>query len=500
VSRVAAGGAAAYYDFDLTGNTAGLTNTAGAYVNRYTYLPFGETTTQASALPNPFTFAGQFGVMSVGGGLFDMRARAYSPATGQFLSDDPTGLAGGDTNLRRYVANEPMTQVDPSGLAPQYNYRGGDPALDHRIRTLMDPNSNDTLGGNRGVNNGGTDQSTTQNTKHPDTVQERDEQLQGQEEKKGNDTGTTNKSEILPPPSDPEGPSDPEEPCFPPDTLVATEAGLRPIAGVESGERVWAYDFVVGDWRLSEVERRHDGNYNGAFVTIDFGQGELTATAYHPFWVLEGEGLEERPAPLEVPVSEDRGRSLPGRWVNSHDLREGDVLFLRAKEPAAVRRVRLHPHPTQTCNLCVKGLHNYAVGEGQVLVHNVIGPKPVALPRFPALPRLQALLLPQITIKLGPSGKSFGELSIDPNYLLGPAGVGPQQAVLPEQVLPYTIGFENDPAHASLAAQDVVITETLDANLDWPTFQFGDLGFGPTTVHVAGNQSFHATVDATNVA
>ena len=105
-----------YYDFDGSGNTAGITGSGGTYVNRYSYLPFGETSVTSAALPNPFTFAGQVGVMQFGANLFSMRARNYSPATGQFLSNDPIGLAAGDTNIRRYVSNNPNQFVDPSGL------------------------------------------------------------------------------------------------------------------------------------------------------------------------------------------------------------------------------------------------------------------------------------------------------------------------------------------------------------------------------------------------
>jgi RHS repeat-associated protein len=105
-----------YYDFDGSGNTVGITGTGGAYVNRYSEQPFGETTTVSAALPNPFTFAGQVGVMQLSTNLFSMRARTYTPATGQFISQDPLGLASGDTDLRRYVGNNPVGQVDPSGL------------------------------------------------------------------------------------------------------------------------------------------------------------------------------------------------------------------------------------------------------------------------------------------------------------------------------------------------------------------------------------------------
>ena len=41
------------------GNTVGITGSSGTYVNQYSYLPFGETTTVSAALPNLFTFAGQ---------------------------------------------------------------------------------------------------------------------------------------------------------------------------------------------------------------------------------------------------------------------------------------------------------------------------------------------------------------------------------------------------------------------------------------------------------
>jgi RHS repeat-associated protein len=108
-----------YYDFDAIGNTVGITGAGGGYVNKYSYLPFGETTTVSAALPNLFTFIGQFGVMQIGDKLSSMRARNYAPATGQFLSNDPSGpfAPGRDINGRRYAANSPVNAIDPRGLA-----------------------------------------------------------------------------------------------------------------------------------------------------------------------------------------------------------------------------------------------------------------------------------------------------------------------------------------------------------------------------------------------
>jgi RHS repeat-associated protein len=116
-TRVAADGTKAFYDFDGIGNVAGLTNATGTYVNRYSYLPFGETTTTATGLINPFTYVGQWGVSTDGNGLFNMRARSFDSATGGFVSDDPLGFGGGDVNIRRYSGNDPVNLLDPTGLS-----------------------------------------------------------------------------------------------------------------------------------------------------------------------------------------------------------------------------------------------------------------------------------------------------------------------------------------------------------------------------------------------
>lgn len=44
------------------------------------------------------------------------RARSYDPNSGRFIQKDPIGLKAGDTNFYRYVGNNPLNSVDPSGL------------------------------------------------------------------------------------------------------------------------------------------------------------------------------------------------------------------------------------------------------------------------------------------------------------------------------------------------------------------------------------------------
>ncbi len=87
--------------------------------------------------------------------------------------------------------------------------------------------------------------------------------------------------------------------------------------------------------------------------------------------------------------------------------------------------------------------------------------------------------------------------SHDPNALYGPAGVGPQGFVAPSSTFPYRITFENDPT-ASAPAQRVDITDQLDSNLDWSTFQLTGLGFGDTNLPIQpGLQHFADTVPMT---
>jgi RHS repeat-associated protein len=48
-------------------------------------------------------------------GLYYVRQRWYDPVTKQWVGPDPIGLAGGDSNLYRYVRGSPLALVDPKG-------------------------------------------------------------------------------------------------------------------------------------------------------------------------------------------------------------------------------------------------------------------------------------------------------------------------------------------------------------------------------------------------
>lgn len=86
--------------------------------------------------------------------------------------------------------------------------------------------------------------------------------------------------------------------------------------------------------------------------------------------------------------------------------------------------------------------------------------------------------------------------SVDPNNIQGPSGFGTKGFVKPE-LFSYGIEFQNKPT-ATAPAQTVTVTQQLDANLDWTTFQLGDIGFGDTVVNVPSGQTSYSTqVDLT---
>ncbi len=77
--------------------------------------------------------------------------------------------------------------------------------------------------------------------------------------------------------------------------------------------------------------------------------------------------------------------------------------------------------------------------------------------------------------------------SDDPNDILGPDGYGEARWVPRDAPLPYTIRFENNAETANAPAKDVVITQTLDADLDLRTFRVTSFGFGDRSYELPGS-------------
>jgi RHS repeat-associated protein len=82
-------------------------------VNRYKYDPWGQAETATGTVKNSLRFTGR--ELDAETGLYYVRARYYDPVVGRFISEDPTGLAGG-LNLYAYARNSPLNFTDPTGL------------------------------------------------------------------------------------------------------------------------------------------------------------------------------------------------------------------------------------------------------------------------------------------------------------------------------------------------------------------------------------------------
>ena len=105
-----------YYDFDGLGSTVALTDSLGALRGTYAFLPFGGSLSAVSSVSNPALFVGEWSARSDNSDSVWMGARQYNVETGRFLLPDPLQYAGGDSNLQRYVFNDPINFIDPGGL------------------------------------------------------------------------------------------------------------------------------------------------------------------------------------------------------------------------------------------------------------------------------------------------------------------------------------------------------------------------------------------------
>ena len=107
----------AYYHYDALGSTSALTDDSQVVGDTYEYQAFGEIAASTGTSDNPFQWVGELGYEYD----FDLdrhhlRRRDYKAELGKFLSDDPLGFEAGDTNISRYVENNPANLTDPSGL------------------------------------------------------------------------------------------------------------------------------------------------------------------------------------------------------------------------------------------------------------------------------------------------------------------------------------------------------------------------------------------------
>ena len=116
ISKITPSNQAYFYHFDGLGSTVAMSDSTGAIVNKYAYDEYGNLLNSQEAVPNPFRYVGQSGVMDDGNGLLYMRARYYDSDLGRFIGEDPVWYSSTESNFYMYVANNPINHIDPSGL------------------------------------------------------------------------------------------------------------------------------------------------------------------------------------------------------------------------------------------------------------------------------------------------------------------------------------------------------------------------------------------------
>ena len=97
-------------------------NTQGSVTYDRAYAPFGETYAETGTADRFFTGNTQ-DVIKGQTGIYDFLFREHSAGMGRWLSPDPAGLAAVDItnpqtwNRYAYVGNNPLSNIDPLGLA-----------------------------------------------------------------------------------------------------------------------------------------------------------------------------------------------------------------------------------------------------------------------------------------------------------------------------------------------------------------------------------------------
>jgi RHS repeat-associated protein len=118
LAQTDASGDTSWYLTDQLGSVVAIASTS-AVLDQIVYDPFGNIVTQTNATDAVrFGFAGmEYDSVT---GLYYDHARYYDAVIGRFVSPDPMGFSAGDTNLYRYVGNDPTNAVDSSGQQEKF--------------------------------------------------------------------------------------------------------------------------------------------------------------------------------------------------------------------------------------------------------------------------------------------------------------------------------------------------------------------------------------------
>jgi RHS repeat-associated protein len=111
IEQISSGGTVSYLHHDQAGSTRLITGSAGTITGKCSYSAYGAPSCEGTST-TPLGYDAQY--TSQDTGLIYMRARAYDPATAQFLSVDPFVALTGEPYS--YAGDNPVNYSDPTGL------------------------------------------------------------------------------------------------------------------------------------------------------------------------------------------------------------------------------------------------------------------------------------------------------------------------------------------------------------------------------------------------
>ncbi len=101
---------------DRMGTIRDILSGSGQLQDHIRYDSYGRILARTDAsVFNRYFFAGRPWESELG--WYYNQARFYDPANGRFVSEDPSSFTAGEPNLYRYGVNDPINNVDPSGLS-----------------------------------------------------------------------------------------------------------------------------------------------------------------------------------------------------------------------------------------------------------------------------------------------------------------------------------------------------------------------------------------------
>ncbi len=112
--RLKRGSQVVYFETDLAGNVRRLRAPGGGDLGGYRYSAFGKTLEDTATVTQSLRWKGRW-YSQVAGGIYDVRARQWSPQLGSFLTIDEFAYHDPKTTLWGWPGQNPVRYADPAG-------------------------------------------------------------------------------------------------------------------------------------------------------------------------------------------------------------------------------------------------------------------------------------------------------------------------------------------------------------------------------------------------